>query len=478
MRAMQRHSSESGLALLMTLIVLSVFSLLGLYLAAEASTELRISSNHESRLRATYAAVSGLSHARNLFRGIPLGDILEGFDGVHDSSAAALRAARQHRFRNPLTWEAARTLNVLDPSNAVSGGPDDGLLCRDGQESIPASGIALMVPGSAGGMTVASRYFVKVADNNGQVSETAGDRDDDPFVDGDGTVLVRSMGIARDLAERTGSIHRLNSVALFEARLRRLFTFDLGPALTVLGTEVNAEFAGNFEISGDRSVGIGVLDTNPRDESHPDRSLQNAFAVAGSGRITGQGLNPSIQQIAGDVEGSSDRALLLNPGYLWRFTREQAPRFADAYYRGDQVWSGHNLPYLGVLNPSEPWNASGQNPRITVVEGNLALPAGLSGGGVLIVTGDVSCSGICTFNGLVLVIGSGRLMLNGAGPGIQGAVFVARIVEDGGPVQFDRSSIVIGGWSRIAANHSAVQMALSLLPMVQTSFREVMGYDP
>lgn len=476
MHALQRHPRESGLALLMTMIVLSVFSLLGLYLAAEATTELRISGNHESRLRATYAALSGLSHARILFRGVSLDDILEGPDERHDGSAEALRAARRHPYRNPLPWDIARTLDILDPLSSVRGMPDDGLMCRNGHGSIPATGIAMMIPAAAGSMALSSRYFVKVADNNGQASEIVGDCNDDPFVDGDGTVLVRSMGIARDLSERTGASHRLNSVALFETRLRRLSTFDLGPALTALGTEVEAEFEGSYEISGDRSVGIGVIDTNPHDDIHPDRLLQDAFAAAGTGRIDGQGLNPSIRQIAAEVEGSSDRALALDSGYLWRFTREQSPRFADSYYHGDQDWSS-GLPDLGAFNPSEPWNAPGQDPRITVVDGNLTLSTGLSGGGMLIVTGDLSCSGPCAFNGLVLVIGSGRLRLNGTGPGIQGGVFVARIVEQGNAVQFGRPSIILSGSSRISSDRNAVRMALSLLPMAQTSFREIAGYD-
>ena len=67
---------------------------------------------------------------------------------------------------------------------------------------IPLTGIALSSPNPYGsGTIITSRYFVKVTDNNGEASERAAEgvgpgQPDDPFVDADGTVIIRTMGVA------------------------------------------------------------------------------------------------------------------------------------------------------------------------------------------------------------------------------------------------------------------------------------------
>ena len=75
-------SHQEGLALLIAVIALSVFSLLGLYVSLNATTEVRISENYESRQQAGLAARAGLNHARELIRGLELNDLLRGPDGL------------------------------------------------------------------------------------------------------------------------------------------------------------------------------------------------------------------------------------------------------------------------------------------------------------------------------------------------------------------------------------------------------------
>ena len=61
---------------------------------------------------------------------------------------------------------------------------------------------------------------------------------DNPFVDGDGIVVVRSMGVAQTILEKTGANLRRNSVALFEARYKIRTVFNLDAALVVQGNIV------------------------------------------------------------------------------------------------------------------------------------------------------------------------------------------------------------------------------------------------
>ena len=80
------RNGEEGLAVLIALMGLSVFSLLGLYMAFNATTELRVSDNYESQIQAGYAAQAGLNHARALLAGLNWNDLLQGPDATYSTS--------------------------------------------------------------------------------------------------------------------------------------------------------------------------------------------------------------------------------------------------------------------------------------------------------------------------------------------------------------------------------------------------------
>jgi hypothetical protein len=104
-----RPPDETGVALLIALIALSLFSILGLYMTLNATTGLQISDNHESYIQATYAAHSGLNHARVLLRGLAFNDLLKGPDGAYDENPSYLEEARSFKFRNPVPLAMARS---------------------------------------------------------------------------------------------------------------------------------------------------------------------------------------------------------------------------------------------------------------------------------------------------------------------------------------------------------------------------------
>ena len=378
----------------------------------------------------------------------------------------------------------ALTLDIIDPSSDVAGIPDDGCISTGfyngggGVALIPGSGIVQTAPNPyASGTITTSRYFVKVSDNNGESSEIAGDDSNNPFIDGDGVVIVRALGTAKTISNTTGSTLRRNSVALFEARFKRFSTWDLGAALVVLGPETNAEFSGAFEIFGGSLPGASVRSICPGDLILPDRNIRTA-AGAGEGITGGARPFPSIRDITGQVQSSAEQRLLMNPGYLWDFIHKQARQMADSFYEGNQFWQEGSAPSLGAFNPSKPWNAPEQDPKITVVHGDLQISGGLSGGGILIVTGNFSYSGAFAFRGLVIVAGSGRLTAAGSGSGIEGGVLVTNLMNAGGEISFGPSGLSLGGNSRITSNRENVRMAIGLIPVSQISFREIAGSDP
>lgn len=476
------NSREAGIALLITMFTLVIISIIGLVMALNAITEVKISDNYESHFQAEYAAMAGLNHARLLLDGLDFDVVLKGPDGMYDTSTAYIKEAKTFRFRLPIPVSMAQTMNIESPLSDIGDISDDGIISTGvlngipGTELIPKSGIGLF----AGDpyrpeQLILSRYFVKVTDNNGEASELAADAANNPFIDGDGIVIVRSVGVSRTLSEQMGTNIRRNSVAVFEARFRRAATWDTGTALTVLGSSINAAFADSPEITGGAFAGIGVLDTNPDDSEFPDILIKQA--AEGIGGITGGGLTePSVRDISAEARGHRDRAALFNAEYLWNFIQHKAPAFADQTYDGDQVWG--TPPFLGTYDMSKPWNDPTQKPRITLVKGNLTALGGISGAGILIITGSLECSGNIDFRGLILTLGSGRLILHGSGPGIKGGVLAGSLVNSGGVITFGVPLINIGGDTRITADKASVRMALRLLPVEQISFREIAGSDP
>jgi hypothetical protein len=477
-------SGEKGTALIITLLALFLFTVFGLYMTLNATTGLCISDNFESQLQATYAALAGLNHARALLRGLAHDDLLKGPDGTHDQSTSFVNRARSFKFRNPLPLEKALSVSIDDPLNDVKGISDDGLIntgfCDGmlGKELIPITGIGIFVPDPYNpGTKLLSRYFVKITDNNGESSEIDGDLNDSPFSDGDGTVILRSLGVARTIPQTSGSATRFNSIAIFELRLKRLSTWDVGPAIVILGSTVNAAFSGVCDIAGGVFPGIGTIDTIPEDTAVPADTIRTS--AEGFGIISGGGyVNPSVKEISGRLNSNTDQSLLLDPKYLWDFVHNQAPRAADTFFEGSQTWVEGNTPYLGSYDYSKPPNALGQDPKITVVKGNLHVTGGFSGGGLIVVTGDFSVSGPCAYNGLVLLVGAGKLAIDGSGEGIAGGLFVASLENYRGEIVFGTPSLSISGRSRFAAQRDAVKMAIGLLPASQVSFREITNSDP
>jgi hypothetical protein len=474
------HSGEEGIAVLMALIALSLLSLVGLLMMLSASTDLRVSDNSESQIRANAAAIAGLNHARVLLRGLDLDQQLKGPDGANDSSGAFLAQAKTFGFRNPIPWAVARSLNILHPEDDLVGIPDDGLLNTgytagtSGMSLIPITGLAQTAEDPNGsGTMVLSRYFVKISDNNGAGTELAGDSSDDPFHDGDGVVIARSLGIAQTMREKIGNIRINNSVVMYEAWFKRRSTFRLPAPLALEGSQVDAAFSGNdFIIDGGGQPGIGVIDSNITDSYFPEQILRTI--AKGHGSIVGGGLsNPSIADLTGEISAVPDKALLLNPANLWRFIQNAAPGFADNVYDSDQDWSVASAPSLGYFDVIQPVGAPGQDPKVTLVKGNLSISGGIRGGGLLVVTGNLSCDAGFKYDGLILVIGAGRASLSGFNTGITGGLYLVQVMDAGGVISFGVPSFSISDSSYIRANANALSMAVGLIPVSQISFREV-----
>jgi hypothetical protein len=113
-------------------------------------------------------------------------------------------------------------------------------------------------------------------------------------------------------------------------------------------------------------------------------------------------------------------------------------------------------------NPSSINLGTATNPTITVVNGDYSMGP-TTGYGILVVTGTLTISGNYSWNGLVLVIGSGASVLNGGGNGqINGSVFVAN--TSGGTLNAANTDWSGGGGNGIQYNHCWADDMLSKIP--------------
>jgi len=483
---MSRFATEKGFALLISVIVLALFCLIGFYLAINAATVIRISDNYEAEVHARFAAYAGLDHARAAFRGLSFDDQLRGPDGRYDDSTGYMNQARSFPFRNPVDWSVAQALDIFDPRPDVGGTADDGILNTGlyrsipGTALIPATGAALSAPGPEGsGGAVIARYFVKITDNNGEPSERAGDPLDNPFIDGDGAILARSVGIAPSIRGHSAGAGRNNSVVVFEGRFRRLRAFDLDAPLVVQGISARSSATLMFEgdaflvQGGTGDPGIAVLDADRSDGISPLSEIASQIAPGQEFCVQGQGPLPSLRDLTSTLESDPSKALLLNKDFLWDFTRRRVKKLADSSFHGDQDWTMGNAPDLGFYDLSEPMNAPGQRPRITLVDGNLAIGGSAAGAGLLVVTGKLSAVGPFAFTGLALVAGAGELDAPGAAWTLTGGVYIASVAPSGSSLNWGAVRLSLRGSGAVIFSRAAIRMALALIPPDQVGFREI-----
>ncbi|PYU97070.1 MAG: hypothetical protein DMG08_00780 [Acidobacteria bacterium] len=483
-RPCRSFAGEAGLAAALALTALSIFTLLGLFLALNATMEVRLTDNFEARVQAAYAARAGLRHAGELLSGVEFDDLLRGPDGTWDNSPAYTALARSYGFRNPIDWITARRLDIMNPLDILQGQSDDGLVntgryeVKNGTVLIPGIGIPLTAPDpySAGGLTFA-RYFVKVSDNNGEAPEVAMDSADNPFLDGDGTIIVRSLGISPRIRETAGAAAQINAVAVYEARFKRHRTFDLQSALLVQGNEVvpsgSEMFSGNsFLISaGDDNFGLAVVDTAPGDGISPLQQIVSRLLPEQRPNIRGMERIPSVGDVTSSIQTDSDRALLLDAAYLGDFICCRLPRFADHVLPGNQKWTSEASPDLGSYDLTKQPGDPSQTPKITMVSGDLEIQGSASGAGILAIGGRWTGAGSLSFTGLILAMGAGEVDIRRLTLNLTGALYVVNLAEKS--VGFGTPKLSIGPAVRVLLNKEAVRMSLRLIPPKQTSFREI-----
>jgi hypothetical protein len=226
-------------------------------------------------------------------------------------------------------------------------------------------------------------------------------------VDGESSIVDTNRVVTLVSIARIG-----NSTKTIEVVLRR-GDFPTVPAALTLNGPIDYfdnPSSNNFYVDGD-------------DGNDPPEASEHAIGVISA-------LDDAT--VTSEIAGPPNRSSRYTGGggrHARRPERCRRPEFGDA----DRPRSrGLRRDLRGLYSPDFDQTTSIGNVGdpadypVTVVNGNASVGP-VTGYGVLVVRGNLTLSGNTTWYGLILVVGQGRLTVNGAGNGeIRGAIFVAK----------------------------------------------------
>ena len=478
--AKHAKNREAGIALLISIFMLMLISIVAISMIVAAGRETDLNGNYRSSASAYYASVSGLEEAR--------GRMLPSNVNYFNNTAAGFIPAG--------TMPVGQVRYITNPvggENVLTAYPDNQYRQEFGANPSSVQTIASVSGTNAAGIPGPLYKWVRI----NAVTESALNTDvnQDAFIDPT-TPLFYDMSTApkpsiivpspagpnpanipstaQQVLEVTAFSVLPNGTEKLTQYLVTAQTFGLNfPSALTLNSN-QASMAGghsaNYAINGADQCGqqgsplpaIGVDGGGPT-------NVNNVIAgLPRPSNYTGAGGAPSVSDISGSLSSNM-----------------QTPATLDALV---QLISQNADSVVGTPPPAAPSGSYGPadlpsgmssaNPQTVVVNGDYSQSGNFTGYGLLVVTGNFSFSGNTGWNGVILVIGKGTVSGNGGGNNsFNGAIFVANTLDSSGhelaslgPASF---SINGGGGSGINYNSCWVKNVQQPPTYKVLSFREL-----
>jgi len=482
--AVRSRRQDEGIALLISIFILLLISVVAIALIVSSSTESSLAGNYRSSTGVYYQALAGLEEAR--------GRLLSKNPNSFQTTAPASFNLSPRPIGIPVyIINAVNGENVApwDPGNTYADAEyqtEFGVAPPNPSPSTPSA-----TASTAAGVPGPFYKWVRI----NAVSERSLNLDVGPAYDGfkDPALPVfydSTIGTGQLNNALTGSqVLEITSFAVLPNGSQKLLQYLVTPtplnlsfqaALTLDGNNVQftAPNSANFWVRGNDQYSAGSCNpgpgvvaavgyTNTSDSSHsnilsaiqngpspPDRRGNYTNGVAPTPDVSAVALSGNLQTVAG-----------LNT-LVQTITQN-----VDVVVNGNATQS--NMP-AGM---------SASNPMSIAVNGDLALSGWHGTGyGLLLVTGTFTFDPDATWDGIVLVIGTGKLYSHQGGSGqFNGAVFLAKTVDSSGnplppaspPVApfFDFTSS--SGSNGIYYSSCWIQASMLKLPYKILSFREI-----
>jgi len=445
-RTRRKHGPQAGIALLISIFILLLISVVAIALIVSSGTETSLAGNYRSSTGVYYAALSGLEEARGRLLGKNSGS----FKGTASAGfiPSPLPMGQPVYIINPVGSE---TVAPWDPASTYAD-------LEFNQEFQSSTGYSLPNPSpktnslsTVAGVQGPLYKWVRI----NAVSEKAIGVDVD--ADGlDNTPLYYDSNLSRLVATGSGGAQQVFEITSFAAlpngsQKILQYLVALAPAnipsfpsglsfpaaLTIAGPGVvftAPASNSSYYVSGVDLTGVPSCTAGSNVDAIGVFSGTDAANVKGSlpagtkTKYDGLTAGPDVQDVSG-----SFLVGLQTPSQLDSLAQSIAAN-ADATVApaGGTAYGSDLTPLL--LSGSNPSGMSSTNPLTVVVKGDLDLTGWHNTGyGLLLVTGNLNYDPDATWKGMVLVIGKGTVTGAGGGSGeIDGAFFVAKTRDASG----------------------------------------------
>jgi len=426
----RKRRREAGIALLISIFVLLLISVIAIALIVSSGTESSLAGNYRSATGVYYAALAGMEEARA--RLVPKNpNSFNNTDAAFMPSPGIPLGAGQVRYiTNPIAAE-----------DVLAANPDSEYAAEFGSAPLPANVKTTASVSGAGGVQGPLYKWVRINAVTEFSLQLNVDFDTQP---NDNTIPIYYDGAKFNTTSTGSQVLEITSFAILPNGSQKLLQYLVAPipltfnaAVTLDGNNVQftAPTSSNFWVKGidqgsagscnpGSSVVSAVGYTNASDSSlanilnaipsgppptgNPDLRSHYTNGVAANPNVAQVTLPPNLQTVAG-----------LN-ALVQSITQN-----ADAVITGPATQSDS----INVM----PTGMSATNPKIVVVSGDFTINGWHSTGyGLLLVTGKFTYDPDGSWNGIVLVIGKGWMYSYQGNSGatlFQGAVFLAKTVD-------------------------------------------------
>ena len=415
------RANETGSSMIMVMFCMLIMSVIGLSLVFSVGKDVNSAGNEMLGNQAYYAAESGLDDALN---------VLRGYRCPFDSTDAC---ANRTRVQNQINLAIAVTRGS---SNHEDDSVADARLSRWLRyTSLNDSGVVVLNPTQPANHRLSYRLKLERVGDDVQITSTG----------------FAPLGARRTLRMRLKDIFQM---------IRENQLMELPAVITMLGTNPTGT-AGNsaaHSLNGSDCIGsdekplLGAVGA-----SNTQNLWQNSFSGDKASTFdTNLPVSATIGVVADISTPNAAMHVTGNVPFNNSATKARELIAEMTKIANTVVAPAGSLP-SGALGTATA-------PKIVVAQGDLTLSG--SGAGLLIVTGELTLSGHFSYDGLILVLGTGRVTRNGGGNGtIRGGILVGAYSANSAtfdlPSSFETNG---GGNSTIQYCSDAIKKALTKIP--------------
>jgi hypothetical protein len=440
---MRKRRSEAGIALLIAIFVLLLIGVVAIALIVSSGTESALAGNYRSSTNVYYAAVAGLEEARARLRPNSPNYFSTTDPGFLPLAGTALGVCSPVYVLNPIGVEVVAPWDPGNPYYDAEFSKEFPIDCGGGPPpSSSPTALSIWNRNPLNGLPFSGPLYKWVRING--VTEQSLNLDTGPLYDGIDAKLVYYDGANLNDTSTGNQVLEITALAVLPNGSQKLLQYLAAPqplslnfnaALTLDGDNVQFTVPNstNFWVMGDDQGSVGSCNpgsgvvasvgyTNISDSSYSNIVNAIQSTPPSQNRLSNytNGVAPTPNVVPITLAGNLQTVAGLNT------LVQMITQSADAVINGPVTQSDSN----DVM----PSGMTATSPKTVVVNGDFTINAWHGQGyGLLLVTGQLTFDPDATWNGIVLVIGAGKLYSHQSGFGqLNGAVFLARTVDPSG----------------------------------------------